>query len=120
MVQLDHQFTMPHSIEENWNTILDLERVVPAVQGGKVIERTGRDSVKAEILVKMGAMSMKFAGTVEIAEQDEAAHRALMRVKSREAGGQGYANADVTFTVGDGGGTVHTAAQITGKAASMG
>ena len=48
MVQLDHQFTMPHSIEENWNTILDLERVVPAVQGGKVIERTGPDSVRAQ------------------------------------------------------------------------
>jgi carbon monoxide dehydrogenase subunit G len=85
-----------------------------------VIERTGPDAVKAEILVKMGAMSMTFAGTVSVAEQDEASHRAVMRVKSREAGGQGYANADVTFTLNDGGGTVHTAAQISGKAASMG
>jgi carbon monoxide dehydrogenase subunit G len=120
MVELDHQFTMSHPLEENWNTILDLERLVPAVQGGKVIERTGPDAVKAEILVKMGAMSMTFAGTVSVAEQDEASHRAVMRVKSREAGGQGYANADVTFTLNDGGGTVHTAAQISGKAASMG
>jgi len=68
----------------------------------------------------MGAMSMTFAGTVEIVEKDEAAHRAVMQVKSRETGGTGYANADVTFTLSDGGGTVHTAAQITGKAASMG
>jgi carbon monoxide dehydrogenase subunit G len=120
MVELDHQFTMSHPLEENWNTILDLERLVPAVQGGKVIERTGPDAVKAEILVKMGALSMTFAGTVSVAEQDEASHRAVMRVKSREAGGQGYANADVTFTLNDGGGTVHTAAQISGKAASMG
>ncbi len=37
-----------------------------------------------------------------------------------EAGGQGRANADVTFQLNDGGGTVHTSAQITGKAASMG
>jgi carbon monoxide dehydrogenase subunit G len=41
-------------------------------------------------------------------------------VKSREAGGQGHANATATFDVDDGGGTVHTNAQITGKAASMG
>ena len=34
--------------------------------------------------------------------------------------GQGYANADVVFTLNDGGGTIHTAAQISGKAASMG
>ena len=43
-----------------------------------------------------------------------------MSVKSREAGGQGHANATVTFTLTDGGGTIHTNAQITGKAASMG
>jgi carbon monoxide dehydrogenase subunit G len=68
----------------------------------------------------MGAMSMTFTGTVEVVERDDGDHRATMRVKSREAGGQGYANADVTFAVADGGGTIHTAAQITGKAASMG
>jgi carbon monoxide dehydrogenase subunit G len=44
----------------------------------------------------------------------------VLRVKSREAGGQGYANADVTFALNDGGGSIHTAAQISGKAASMG
>jgi carbon monoxide dehydrogenase subunit G len=68
----------------------------------------------------MGAMSMTFTGTVEIVEQDAAAHRAVMSVKSREAGGQGYANATVTFALTDGGGTIHTNAQISGKAASMG
>jgi carbon monoxide dehydrogenase subunit G len=120
MVELDHQFTMSHGLEGNWATILDLEKVIPCVQGGSVLERTGPESAKAEILVKMGAMSMKFTGTVEVTEQDEADHRAVIQVKSREAGGQGYANADVTFTLNDGGGSLHTAAQITGKAASMG
>jgi len=68
----------------------------------------------------MGAMSMKMAGTIEIVEKDAAAHRAVLRIKAREAGGQGHANADVTFQLDDGGGTIHTHAQITGKAASMG
>jgi carbon monoxide dehydrogenase subunit G len=85
-----------------------------------VIERTAPDSAKAEIKVKMGAMSMTFTGTVTVIAQDEAARRAVLQVKSREAGGQGHANADVTFALSDGGGTIHTAAQITGKAASMG
>src|ERR1700759_3388582 len=120
MPELDHTFENGQSMDYNWDAILDLERVIPCVEGGRVIERTGPESAKAEILVKMGAMSMKFTGTVEVTEQDQADHRAVMQVKSREAGGQGYANADVTFTLGDGGGSVHTAAQITGKAASMG
>jgi uncharacterized protein len=120
MVQLDHPFSTSKPIDESWNAILDLERLVPAVQGGSVIDKTGPESVKAEIKVKMGAMSMTFAGTVTVTEQDEADHRAVMQVKSKEVGGQGYANADVTITLNDGGGEIHTAAQITGKAASMG
>jgi carbon monoxide dehydrogenase subunit G len=120
MVELDHPFTTGKPVDETWDAILDLERLVPCVEGGRVLERTGDDSVRAEIKVKMGAMSMTFTGTVEVIEKDAGEHRAVMQVKSKEAGGQGHANADVTFTVADGGGTIHTAAQITGKAASMG
>jgi uncharacterized protein len=120
MVELDHSFTSGKPVDETWEAILDLDRLVPCVEGGSVLERTGPDAVRAEIKVKMGAMSMTFTGTVEVIEQDPAAHRAVMQVKSREAGGQGYANADVTFALSDGGGTIHTAAQISGKAASMG
>ena len=120
MVELDHSFTSGKPIDETWEAILDLERLVPCVEGGSVLERTGPESVRAEIKVKMGAMSMTFTGTVEVIEQDAGEHRAVMQVKSKEAGGQGHANADVTFSLSDGGGTIHTAAQITGKAASMG
>ena len=119
-VTLEHLFSMSHSTDENFAAVTDLEKVVPCVEGGRVIERTGDDAVKAEIVVKMGAMSMKFTGTVEVAEKDDAAHRAVLVVKSREAGGQGHANATATFELSDGGGTLHTNAQITGKAASMG
>jgi carbon monoxide dehydrogenase subunit G len=120
MVELDHDFSTGKPLDYNWEAILDLDRVIPCVEGGRVIERTAPDSAKAEILVRMGAMSLTFRGTVDIAERDDAAHRALLRVKSKETGGSGYANADVTFTVADGGGQIHTAAQISGKAASMG
>ena len=119
-VELDHSFTTSKPADESFAAITDLERVVPAVQGGSVLETTGPDSVKAEIQVKMGAMSMKFTGTVEVTEKDEADHRAVLTVKAREAGGQGHANATATFALDDGGGTLHTNAQITGKAASMG
>ena len=119
-VELDHSFSTAKPIDESYAAILDLERVVPCVEGGSVLETSGPDSVRAEIKVKMGAMSLTFTGTVEIAEQDPAAHRVVLRVKCKEAGGQGHVNADVTFTLNDGGGTIHTNAQITGKAASMG
>ena len=119
-VDLDHSFTTTKPIDESFAAITDLERIVPCVEGGSVLEKIDDESVKAEIRVKMGAMSLTFTGTVEVAEKDEAEHRALLRVKAREKGGQGHANADVEFKLGDDGGNIHTHAQITGKAASMG
>ena len=120
-VQLEHAFTMSKPVDESFAALTDLEQVVPCVEGGHVLERTSDDAVKAEIVVKMGAMSMKFTGTVEITEKDAEAHRAVMVVKSREAGGQGHANATATFALADdSAGTLNTNAQITGKAASMG
>jgi len=120
MVELDHSFSTGKPTDYNWDAILDLDRLIPCVEGGRVLERTAPESAKAEIKVKMGAMALTFTGTVEVVEQDAAEHRAVMQVKSKEAGGQGHANADVTFALSDSGGTIHTAAQITGKAASMG
>ena len=75
-VELDHSFTTDKPLDESFAAITDLERVVPAVEGGSVIERTGPDAVKAQILLKMGAMSMKMVGTVEVVEQDAGAHTA--------------------------------------------
>jgi uncharacterized protein len=118
--ELDHTFTTDKPIDESYASILDLERLVPAVEGGSVTEVVEPEKVKAEILMRMGAMSMKLVGTVEVVEKDDAAHRAVLRVRSRESGGTGHANADVTFELTDGGGQIHTSAQITGKAASMG
>ncbi len=120
MLHLDHSFTTTKPIDETWAAILDLDRLIPCVEGGSVTERTGPDSAKAQIKVKMGAMSLTFAGTVEVAERDAETHKAVLKVKARESGGQGHANADVAFALADGGGTIHTDAQITGKAASMG
>jgi carbon monoxide dehydrogenase subunit G len=120
MVELDHSFSTGKDTDYNWEAILDLDRIIPCVEGGRVIERTSPESAKAEIKVRMGAMALTFTGTVEVAQRDDDAHQAVLRIKSKEKSGQGHANADVTFALTDGGGTIHTAAQISGKAASMG
>jgi carbon monoxide dehydrogenase subunit G len=120
MVELNHSFNTGKGTGYNWEAILDLDRIIPCVEGGKVLERESDEMAKAEIKVKMGAMSMTFRGTVEVAERDDAGHSALFAVRSKDVGGQGYANADVRVTVNDGGGDINTQATIAGKAASMG
>ena len=67
-VQLDHPFSTSRQIDDSFASILDLERLVPCVEGGSVLERTGPDVVRAEIKVRMGAISITYTGTVEVVE----------------------------------------------------
>ena len=120
MVELNHTFATGKDQDYNWGAILDLDRIIPCVEGGKVLERESDEKAKAEIKVKMGAMLMTFRGTVEVTSRDDAAHTAVLAVRSKDTGGSGYANADVTFDLSGEGGAINTKATINGKAASMG
>src|ERR1044071_5854577 len=83
MVELDHTFSTGKPTDYNWDAILDLDRIIPCVEGGKVIERESPERAQAEIKVKMGAMSMTFRGTVEVVERDGARRRAVLQIKPK-------------------------------------
>lgn len=123
-MEFNNSFSVPRPIEEVWKTVLDLERVVPCVPGAKVLETSGDKAVTAEVKIKLGSMSMTYTAPAEIIEQDDAAHRAVLTAKAKEAGGQGNADARVELQLTEAGegteakltSTVH----VTGKAAQMG
>ena len=123
-MQFDNEFSVAKPIDEVWATMLDLERVVPAVPDAKVLDRTSDKSVTAEIKIRLGSMSMNYSGPAEIVERDDAAHRAVLKARAKEAGGQGNAEAKVEITLAEGGGgtdaKLHSDVIVTGKAAQMG
>jgi uncharacterized protein len=123
-MQFDNEFSVAKPIDEVWATMLDLERVVPAVPDAKVLETTSEKSVTAEIKIRLGSMSMNYSGPAEIVESDDAAHRALLKARAKEAGGQGNAEATVEIQLAEAdGGTdakLHSDVIVTGKAAQMG
>ena len=98
-VELDHSFTTARPIDESFATILDLERVVPCVEGGSVLERTGPD-------VGQGRDQGQDGRDVDDVHRHRRDRRAGRRRPPRgderqvaEAGGQGYANATVAFAL---------------------
>jgi carbon monoxide dehydrogenase subunit G len=119
-LELTHHFALTKSAEETFATIQDLERLVPCVDGGEVLEKTGPDSVEAQIEVGAAGMSMTFRGSVEIVEQDPDTHSATVKVTSTETGGQGDANATVEFLLADNEGTINTSVELSGTPMSMG
>ena len=123
-MEFNNSFTVQKPLDEVWGTMTDLERVIPAVPGATILEKTGDDAVKAEVKIKLGSMSMNYSGPAEIVEKDDAAHRAVMTAQAKEAGGQGNADARVTMELSEqGDGTevsLHSVVNVTGKAAQMG
>lgn len=123
-MEFDNSFSVQKPIDEVWSTILDLERVVPCVPGAKVLEKPGDNSVKAEVKIRLGSMSMNYSGPAEIVERDDEARRAILNARAREAGGQGNADAKVAIQLAEEGGgtevTIHSDVFVTGKAAQMG
>jgi uncharacterized protein len=123
-MEFENQFDVPAPIDEVYAALLDVQRVAPCVPGAEVLEQTGEDAYKVAIKVKVGPMSMTYTGDVEIVEKDDAAHRAVMRAKAREARGQGTVNSNVVMTLtgtdGRTQGTIATDVQLSGRVASMG
>src|SRR4051794_26567985 len=123
-MRFENRFDVEAPIETVWEAVLDVERVAPTVPGATVLEQTGENAYKVAIRIKVGPMSMTYRGEVEIAERDDAAHRAVMKARAKESRGQGTADADVVMVLEGSdattSATVTTDVQLSGKVATMG
>src|SRR3954466_167941 len=106
-MEFENTFQVQAPVEDVWTLLMDVERVAPCVPGAEVLEQTGDDAYKVAIKVKVGPMSMRYGGEVEIVEPDEAAPGAVMRARPREARGQAPVNSNVVMTLSGGGGGPH-------------
>jgi carbon monoxide dehydrogenase subunit G len=122
-VEFENTFSVKAPIDQVYEALLDLERVTPAMPGAQVLEKTGDESYKVAIKVKLGPVSMTYRGDVTIVERDPEKHSAVLDVKAKEARGQGTAKAQVSMSLEPDGegtrGTMHTNVQLSGKAAAM-
>jgi uncharacterized protein len=119
-MDLRNSFTVPASLAQTWQALLDVPRVTPCLPGavldGEVDDRTYQGRVK----VKLGPAGMTYRGTVSVNEIDEVGHRISLSANGRELKGAGTANATTTATLHEavGGGTevlLLTTIDLTGK-----
>jgi carbon monoxide dehydrogenase subunit G len=123
-MRFENSFDVEAPVEEVYKTLLDLDKVAPAMPGAQVVDHVSDDEYKVAIKVKLGPMTMNYKGDVEVREKDPERHHAAMHVKAREARGQGNATADVTMDLSEQNGGTHATiaaeVQLVGKAAAMG
>ena len=122
-MQIENEFTVPAPIDEVWLHLLDVERVAPCMPGAELTESVDESTWKGKVNMRLGPVSLSFAGVVTMEDRDDAGHRVVLRAKGMEQKGKGAANASVTswLETGENETTVKMVAdvQLTGSVAQL-
>jgi carbon monoxide dehydrogenase subunit G len=123
-MEFTHEFRIPIDKDEALDVLTDLERVAPCMPGATLEEVDG-DTYSGRVKVKVGPMSLTYAGDATVTEVDRENYTARIEAAGREKRGSGTASADVSasLTEDDEEGTIVTVVtdiNITGKPAQFG
>jgi carbon monoxide dehydrogenase subunit G len=122
-MQIDNEFTVSVPIEQAWAVLTDLAGIAPCMPGAQLTGVEG-DVYSGRVKVKVGPVTSEYAGTAQFAEKDDAAYRAVIDAKGRDARGAGNASALITAHLrpeGDGTVvTVNTDLRLSGRIAQFG
>jgi carbon monoxide dehydrogenase subunit G len=122
-LKLQHSFTIPVPIDQAWAALLDIGRVAQCFPGA-ALETAEGDEFTGTVKLKLGPISMTYAGKASFTEKDAAARRIGLDASGRDARGAGTARALVTAVLSEGPegttATIDTDLAITGKPAQFG
>jgi carbon monoxide dehydrogenase subunit G len=122
-MELEHSFTVPVPMERAWDVLLDVEKVAPCMPGASLDSVTG-DEIAGRIKVKVGPITMTYAGNAKFTERDKDAGVVTLEASGKETRGAGTASASVRSQLSPDGDTthvtVHTNLNVTGKPAQFG
>lgn len=93
---IENEFRVPAPADRLWDFLLDVERIAPCVPGAELTEVADDRTFKGRVAMKLGPVSLSFAGTVTVQERDDAAHRVVLHAKGLEQKGKGAANVVLT------------------------
>jgi uncharacterized protein len=122
-MELEHSFTVPVPVDQAWDVLLDVEQVAPCMPGA-TLDSVDGDEIKGRIKVKVGPISITYAGTARFTERNREAGVVTLEASGKETRGSGTAAATVRSELHGQDGqtevTVHTSLNVTGRPAQFG
>lgn len=91
-MQLKNQFEIDADLEQTWNLLTDLERIMPCMPGAALDGIEGENFL-GNVKIKVGPIGAHFRGTARFAEKDDATHSAVILASGKDPKGQAAANA---------------------------
>ena len=106
-MEIENEFDVPAPVDHVWAYLLDVERVAPCMPGAELTEVVDDHTWKGKVNMKLGPVSLAFAGTVTMQERDDQGKRIVLAAKGMEQKGKGAANASVTSWLEQGDGVTN-------------
>ena len=123
-MDLQNSFVVPSDIDTAWKQLQDVEGLAPCMPGATLTSHDG-DDFTGSVKVKLGPVSMVFAGQARFVSKDEATRTVVIEGAGKETKGTGTAKGVVTAVLVQEAPDrtrvdVTTELTITGKAAQFG
>ena len=90
-VKSDKNFELNADIDKVWNVLISPEKVVTCVPGAELTETIDENHLKGKVTIKIGPVSAKFNGDVEIEKREITNYELAMTGKGSDISGKGGA-----------------------------
>jgi carbon monoxide dehydrogenase subunit G len=98
-VEFDNSFEIPLSPDQAWPVLMDVARIAPCMPGAELTEIIDAQNYKGKISVRLGPVSLAFAGWIQLEDIDNAHHGARVKAQGSDSKGRGAAQAVAAFKV---------------------
>ena len=98
-MQIENQFELPLPPALAWPLLMNVPDTAACFPGASQIEQTGAGQFRGRVTVKLGPMTLLFAGNLHIAERDDAVHNGTVKANWTETKGRGNANTVTHFAL---------------------
>jgi uncharacterized protein len=96
---IKNEFEVAEPVDTVWAFFGDIPQVAACLPGAELTQDLGDERYQGRVAVSMGPVRLRFGGTADITERDEAARRVVVHAAGAEEKGRGQASMVVTATV---------------------
>lgn len=123
-MKINSDFEVPLPVDKVWKFFDDIPQVAACLPGAELTEDLGGGKYKGGVAIRMGPVRLRFAGTADIVERDDAGKKIVVDAAGADEKGRGNAAMTVSAKLsGNGRGTkvdVTQDLQLSGAAAQYG
>jgi len=123
-VIITSDFEVAEPVEKVWRFFDDIPQVASCLPGAELTKDLGDDKYEGRVAIRMGPVRMRFNGTADITERDQAAKKIVVNASGADEKGRGQAAMTVSAALSAKGRGTRVAVtqdlQLSGAAAQYG